>query len=84
LNYEIWVYAQFAGFNDPTADPLEIAVNPILEAIDTALTPDPEGYQNLGIPQIANCRLSGDIDVCDGSLDGQVVIAATVQIWVGT
>ena len=84
LQYMLWVYAQ-VNYNDLNADPMKQVCNPILDAIDTALAPDPATeYQNLGLPQVANARIKGKIEVCDGSIDGQAVISLDVHDYVGS
>lgn len=87
LNYEIWIYAQ-VNYTDNSIDPYSTVINPILDAVDNALSADVPGsgtdYQNLGLPQVGNSHIDGTIFVCDGSLDGQAIISFDYLVYMGS
>ncbi len=76
---DVYVYAQAP---DETSAPAA-AMNPLLDAIETALAPDAVTHvQTLG-GLAAHCWISGRIETDEGVLGGQAVAIVPIEVLVG-
>ncbi|SRR6266481_3173320 len=82
FHYEVWVYLQIPGMNDPTQNPYA-TINPVIDSIDNIISPPPPlSSQTLG-GLINMVEISGEIDIADGSEDGQAVIRIPILVTLG-
>lgn len=75
---ELFLYANTgdAGHDDPST-----ILNPLIDAIETALEPDPTtGYQTLGLSNVSHCWIEGRIETSEGALGGQGVVIIPISI----
>ena len=80
LRPEIWIYSR-AG-DDPDVVPAS-SLNPMLDAIDTALTPANAStgvWQNLGLAGVIYARIEGEIEYAPGYMVGQAVAIVPLVI----
>ena len=78
LAVDLFVYAQAPDDRTPPATVL----NPLLDAIEAALAPDPvTSLQTLG-GQVAHCWIAGKVETDEGVLGGQAVAIVPVEILV--
>lgn len=81
MHCEIWLYSN-AG-QDPDAAP-EIALNILLDAVETLLRPLPgREAQTLG-GLVTHCWIEGQVEIHPGDLDGQAIAIVPVKILVPT
>jgi hypothetical protein len=79
FHYEMWTYLQIPGQNDPTQNPYDI-VNPMIDSIDNVISPPPPSdRQTLG-GLVNMVEISGEIQIADGSEDGQAVLRIPIQV----
>lgn len=76
LSVDVHVYV--SPGNDPISVP-SIALNSILDSIETALAPDSTGEQTLG-NLVSHCSIIGKVDIHEGLLGGQVVAIIPIEI----
>jgi len=78
LSVDLFVYARAADdLSPPTA-----VLNPLLDAIEAALAPDPvTDLQTLG-GKVAHCWIAGKVETDEGVLGGQAVAIVPVEILV--
>jgi hypothetical protein len=75
---DLYIYAQAPDELTPPATVL----NPLLDAVEAALAPDPVGHvQTLG-GLVAHCWIAGRIQTDEGVLGGQAVAIVPVEILV--
>ena len=78
LSADLFVYAQAP---DDATSPATV-INPLLDAIETALAPDPvSNLQTLG-GLVAHCWIAGRIETDEGVLGGQAVAIVPIEILV--
>lgn len=78
LTADLYVYV---SSSDPYLAPA-ILLNPLLDAIELALAPDPgTGVQDLGLPQmVRHARIEGEIRMSEGVLGDQEIAIVPVEI----
>lgn len=78
LQCEIYIYAHLQANQDPGP-----VMNPLIDAVCNILnTPHPiTGRTNLGLPNVAYCRVDGNIQIDEGTLDNQAVAIVPVVIY---
>ena len=77
LSVDLYIYVN-SGL-DPDAVP-SLILNPILDAIETALAPDPaSGFQTLG-GLVSHAWISGRIETSEGALGAQEVAIVPIEI----
>lgn len=82
LHYEMWVYLQIPGINDPLFNPYTV-IRPVLDSIDNVIAPTlPFDRQTLG-GLVNMAEISGQIQIADGSDNGQAVIRIPILVTVG-
>lgn len=78
LTADLFVYVQAP--DDATAP--ATVINPLLDAIEAALAPDPvDNLQTLG-GLVAHCWIAGKIETDEGVLGGQAVAIVPIEILV--
>jgi hypothetical protein len=78
LGVDLFVYAQAP--DDATA--AATVINPLLDAVEAALAPDPaSNLQTLG-GLVAHCWIAGKIETDEGVLGGQAVAIVPIEILV--
>lgn len=81
LHAELWVYANSGGDSDAVP---AVLMNPLMDAIEAALAPDPvTGFQTLG-GTVSHCWIEGDVTTDEGLLGPQSVCIVPVHILVNT
>lgn len=87
FKYECWVYVQVQS-NDATQNPYAI-LNPIIDAIDSAIGANPVSGRNNLVTTAApnglvdNVRIDGTILIADGTDNGQAVIRIPISVFTG-
>lgn len=82
LMYHVWIYFRTDADKVLDTDPYDATINPIVDAIDSALHPAPGWQQNLG--GLVNEVWITDVLVDDGLADGQGVIMMTLVVECGS
>jgi hypothetical protein len=82
--YELHYYCIFyvRVDNSNQANPY-VVINPILDALDKAVL-GPPGFQNNLGGLVDNVRMNGDIQIDDGTVDGQAAIVVPIVVVTGT
>ena len=77
LQVDVYIYAKIQSGAVPGT-----TMNPLVDAVCNILnTPHPiSGKQNLGLPEVSYARVEGNIQVDEGTLDGQAVAIIPVVI----
>lgn len=76
LAVDLYLYA-YSG-NDHNAIPAQ-KLNPLIDAIETALLPSPGGFQTLG-GLVSHCWIAGKIETDEGFLGPQAVAIIPIEI----
>jgi hypothetical protein len=76
LAVDLEIYISNAA--DPHGSPGTV-LNPILDAIEAALMPDPAERQTLG-DLVYRCWIEGKIEIFEGLLEGKVIALIPIQI----
>ena len=81
LHYEAWIYVRTDN-QDLTDNPY-LQLDPIIDAIDTAILPKPPNDRNNLSGLVDNCRIVGQIFIADGMDNGQAVIRIPIDVITG-
>jgi hypothetical protein len=81
LHYEAWIYARVDNI-DITDNPYA-QLNPIIDAVDSQITPQPPFDRNTLSGLVDNCRIAGSILIADGIDNGQAVIRIPIDVFTG-
>jgi len=79
FHYEAWIYVRVD--NDDIADNPYAQLNPIVDAIDKAMLPNPVTDRNNLSGLVDNCRIAGQIFIADGTDNGQAVIRIPIDVF---
>ena len=77
LDADLFIYVHST---DPYLTPA-ILLNPLIDAVELALAPDPTGFQTLGLPEmVRHARMQGEIKTAEGVLGDQEFAIIRIEI----
>lgn len=78
IRVELYIYVRLGADDAPGPK-----LNPLIDAVCNAVnstTLSPTCVNNLGLPNVAYCRVEGDVQIDEGTLDNQAVAIIPVVI----
>jgi hypothetical protein len=81
FGFKLYLYVHTGAQNDPDIGPSQL-LNPLLDAIDAALTPDDNDTNCTLGGLVSHCAINGTIEIFPGTLGDEAVAIVPIEVLV--